>query len=382
MALAGFCISRSGIDIALVSAQDGVLQGSASKPLELIDPIAPDADALVVPFTSLASRQPTELIVLAISTQVWVAKRYDVLHKIGLSTDDRFTIDYIGAYVAGLKADEVASAPCLLFIEITPTIFIAQLVTIYLEGTKRIRVPVHVEAATFTSTTTLPTFIGRVFAWAQGHNHKLFQCILLDPPSGSVDVTALQIALASDCPISIVDGAQLAKYAASYAFLNLEDLRQPSEDDDMGQYAAPSPISFVVNNGPPTLIIHRSAALPAVRDIIFTTSEENQTSIAVEFAFGMHDARSDDRLIFAPRSLWKDSTQGRWIKDKSPFLCSFRTTGVMWLKCFKGTKERMRMCERLFTSLTLLKVPLTMWFNLYYHRFDIVANNISNLCDT
>jgi len=226
-----------------------------------------------------------------------------VLHKIGLSTDDRFTIDYIGAYVAGLKADEVASAPCLLFIEITPTTFIAQLVTICLEGTKRIRVPVHVEAATFTSTTTLPTFIGRVFAWAQGHNHKLFQCILLDPPSGSVDGTALQTALAPDCPIIIVDGPQLAKYAASYAFLNFEDLLQPSEDDDMGQYAAPSPISFVANNGPPTLIIHRSAALPAVCDITFTTSEENQTSIAVEFAFGMHDARPDDRLIFAKVTL-------------------------------------------------------------------------------
>jgi len=297
MALAGLCISRSGIDIALLSAQDGALQGSASAPLQQIDPIAPDADALVAPFTSLTSQGPAELTVLAISTQGWVAKRYDVLHKIGL------TIDYIGAYVAGLRADEVTSAPCLLFIEITPNIFIAQLVTICLEGTKRIRVPVHVEATTSTSTTTLPTFVGQVFAWAQGHNYKLFQWVLLDPPSGSVDGTALQISLALDCPIIIVDGAQLAKYAASYAFLNLEDLRQPSEDDDMGQYVAPSPISFVANNGPPTLIIHRSAALPAVRDIIFTTTEENQTSITVEFAFGMHDARPDDRLIFAKVTL-------------------------------------------------------------------------------
>ena len=303
MALAGLCISRSGIDIALVSAQDGALQGSASTPLQQIDPIAPNADALVAPFTSLLSQRPAEFTVLAISTQVWVAKRYDVLHKIGLTTDGRFTIDYIGAYVAGLREDEVGSAPCLLFIEITHTIFIAQLVTICSEGTKRIRVPVHVEATTSTSTTTLPTFVGQIFAWAQGHTHKLFQCVLLDPPSGSVDVTALQTALAPDCPIIIADGAQLAKYAASYAFLNLKDLRQPSEGDDMGQYAAPSPISFVANNGPPTLIIHRSVALPAVRDIIFTTSEENQTIIIVEFAFGMHDARPDDRLIFAKVTL-------------------------------------------------------------------------------
>jgi len=303
MNLAGLCISRSGIDIALVSSQDGSLQGSASTPLQQIDPIAPDADALVTPFTSLASQHPAELTVLAISTQVRVAKKYDVLPKIGLSTDGRFTIDYIGAYVAGLRADEVASAPCLLFIEITPTIFTAQLVTIHLEGTKRIRVPHYVEATTSTPTTTLPNFVGRVFAWAQGHNHKLFQCVLLDPPSGSVDGTAPQTALAPDCPIINVDGAQLAKYAASYAFLNLEDLRQPDEGDDMGQYAAPSPISFVANNGPPTLIIHRSEPLPAVRDIIVTTSEENQASIAVEFAFGTHDARPDDRLIFAKVTL-------------------------------------------------------------------------------
>ena len=303
MALAGLCISRSGIDIALVSVQDGAFQGSTSTPLEQIDPITPDADALSAPFTSLASQHPAELTVLAISTQVRGAKKYDVLPKIGFTTDGRFTIDYIGAYVGGLKADEVASAPYLLFIEITPTIFIAQLVTIRLEATKRIRVPVRVEAITSTSTTTLPTFVSQVFAWAQGHNHKLFQCVLLDPPLGSVDGNALQTALAPDCPIIIVDGVQLAKYAASYAFLNLEDLRQPDEGNDMGQYVAASPISFVANNGPPTLIIHHSEPLPAVRDIIFTTSEENQTSIAVEFAFGTHDARPDDRLIFAKVTL-------------------------------------------------------------------------------
>ena len=290
-------------DIALVSAQDGALQCPASTPLQQIDPIAPDADALVAPFTSLKSSQHlAELTVLVISTQVRLAKRYDVLPKIELTTDGRFTIDYIGAYVAGLKAGKVASAPCLFFIEITPTIFTAQLVTIHLEDTKRIRVPVHVKATTFTSTATLPTFVGKLFAWAQGHNHKLFQCILLDPPSGSVDGTALETALAPDCPIIIVNGAQLAKYAASYAFLNLEDLRQPREGG-MAQYAAPSPISFVANNGPPTLIIHLSEPLPAVCDITFTTTEENQTSIAVKFAFGTHDARPDGRLIFAKVTL-------------------------------------------------------------------------------
>ena len=120
---------------------------------------------------------------------------------------------------------------------------------------------------------------------------------------GSVDGTTLQTTLAPYCPIIIVDGPQSAKYAAFYAFLNLEDLRQPNEGDDMGQYVAPSPISFVVNNGPPTLIIHHSEPLPAVRDIMVTTTKEDQTSIAVEFAFGMHDARPDDRLIFAKVNL-------------------------------------------------------------------------------
>ena len=75
MALAGFCISRSGIDITLVSAQDGALQRSASTPLQGIDPIELDADALVAPFTSLASQRPAEITVLAISTQVGAAKK-------------------------------------------------------------------------------------------------------------------------------------------------------------------------------------------------------------------------------------------------------------------------------------------------------------------
>ena len=297
MALAGLCISRYRSCIR----PGWRAPMPASTPLQQIDPIAPDADALVAPFTSLKSSQHlAELTVLVISTQVRLAKRYDVLPKIELTTDGRFTIDYTGAYVAGLKAGKVAPAPCLLFIEIAPTIFTAQLVTIHLEDTKRIRV--HVKATTFTSTATLPTFVGKLFAWAQGHNHKLFQCILLDTAAGSVDGTALQTALVPDCPIIIVNGAQLAKYAASYAFLNLEDLRQPREGE-MAQYAAPSPISFVANNGPPTLIIHLLEALPAVCDITFTTTEENQTSIAVKFAFGTHDARPDDRLIFAKLTL-------------------------------------------------------------------------------
>ena len=54
---------------------------------------------------------------------------------------------------------------------------------------------------------------------------------------------------------------------------------------------------------------------------------------------------------YSPRSLWKDSAQGRWIKDKSPFLCSCRPTEVIWSNCFKGAKERIRMWERLFRSL-------------------------------
>lgn len=300
MALAGICISRSGIDIALISSADGALQESTSTPLQ-IDPIEPDANALAAPLTSLTSQHHAELTVLAMSTQVLVFHKYSMLHKIGLSTDDRFTIDYISAYVAGLRSDEVASTPCFLFIEITPTTFIAQLITIRLEGAKRICIPVYVEATT-SSTTTLPIFVGQFLAWAQGHNYKSFQCVLLDPPSGSVDSTALQIALGTDCPMIIADGAQLAKYAASYAFLNLEDLRQQDEGE-MGQYVSPCPISFMANNNPPTVIIHNSEPLAAARDITFTTSDENQTSIAVEFAFGKHDARPEDRLIFAKVTL-------------------------------------------------------------------------------
>jgi hypothetical protein len=68
--------------------------------LQQIDPIAPNADVLVVPFRSLASQYPAELTVLAISTQVLLRKKYDALPKIGLISRSGFTIDYIGAYVA------------------------------------------------------------------------------------------------------------------------------------------------------------------------------------------------------------------------------------------------------------------------------------------
>ena len=143
-----------------------------------------------------------------------------------------------------------------------------------------------------------------------GSQPQIIPINFLYPPSGLVDGTSLQT-LVPDCPIIIVDGARLAKYAASYAFLSLKDLRQPDEGDDMGQYTAPSPISFVANSGPtpPTLIIYRSEEsepLPAVRDIIITISEENQTSIVVEFAFIIHNARRRSSL---PRSLWKESIQ-------------------------------------------------------------------------
>ena len=77
------------IDIALVSVQDGALQGSDSTPLQHIDPITLDIDALVAPFTSLANYHPAELTVLSISTQVCAEKEYNLLPKIGLTTDDR-----------------------------------------------------------------------------------------------------------------------------------------------------------------------------------------------------------------------------------------------------------------------------------------------------
>ena len=96
---------------------------------------------------------------------------------------------------------------------------------------------------------------------------------------------------------------QLAKYAAFYAFLNLEDLHKPDDDGGMAQYIAPCPISFTVNNVRPTVIFYYTEPLPDVRDILFTIPEENQTTIGIEFASGKHDARPDDRLIFTKVNL-------------------------------------------------------------------------------
>ena len=50
MALAGLCISRSSIDIVLISVQDGTLQSSSTTPLQQIDPIEPNADIIIAPF--------------------------------------------------------------------------------------------------------------------------------------------------------------------------------------------------------------------------------------------------------------------------------------------------------------------------------------------
>ena len=54
----------------------------------------------------------------------------------------------------------------------------------------------------------------------------------------------------------------------------------------------------------PPVIIHGSEPLSAVRDIIFTISEEDLTSITIKFAFGIiHHARPDGRLMFARATL-------------------------------------------------------------------------------
>ena len=122
-----------------------------------------------------------------------------------------------------------------------------------------------------------------VFAWSQGHNHKLFRSIKIGRQYHLADRPRLRLSYyyrrwGPACKIRCI-------------ICIPQDLRKPADGDDMGQYMAPCPISFMVNSGSPTLILYRSERLPTDHDILFTISGENQMTIAVEFAFGKHVAR-------------------------------------------------------------------------------------------
>jgi hypothetical protein len=267
---------------------------------ELIaDPASPEPESLLGPFNSHAKKYPNvEIAVLALSTQVQASKKYEILGKArsaGISSRVE-AVDYIDAYLAGLKAQAFKSDPCFLFIECAERTACAQILKARVEGVKRVRIPLHIEA--ISSLASWTEFLGRLLTWTETHGYTPSQVVLLDSSNDTMH-NAMRSAFPPSYPIIYASGADLARYAADYAFTNQEELRQPDDGDDMGIYVSPAPISVVAADGTPVTIIHRSEVLPASRNITFTTSEDNQTSVSVEFTLGNHDARPEDRFIFA-----------------------------------------------------------------------------------
>ncbi|KAF9521631.1 hypothetical protein CPB83DRAFT_887882 [Crepidotus variabilis] len=297
MALAGFCISHLGVDVTLVS-QEGLFQASGNHFLHVPDPTIPDPDLLLSPFTSLVETHPRELAVVSTSTQLRRHHRESFLQKVGLSPDPKMTITHVVAYIANMKDEEIKAEPCILFVEVTPKILCAQLAIVRLEQGERITYSLRYAGSSRPH--PLSDFVHQQSTWAQNQEYKLQQCVLFDIPTDLLDHAAIQAALPSSCPVAVFNGADLSKYAAAYAFKNLEMLREPYEEDDM-TCETPAAIFFSVNRGQPQVLIQKDEMYSCSEETVLTAPLE-QSRIAVEFLIGDHKTYPiEDKFTFAQR---------------------------------------------------------------------------------
>ncbi|KAF8913259.1 hypothetical protein CPB84DRAFT_1760790 [Gymnopilus junonius] len=295
MALTVLSLSRTGIDTAIVSANNGQIQSKDAYTFEHVDPTSPNSDSLLPTFESHAKKHAgLEVAVFALSTQLVAGTKYDILNKAtsaGFATRVA-TVDYIDAYLAALKVEDLAPDAILLFIEITTATACAQLFKVRSEGGERVRVPLYVEGLNFSA--PVEDFVARLSKWAETHQSPA-QVVIFNPSDAIQNI--LQTKFQPTSAIISVTGVDITRCAAAYAFTNVQQLRE--EEDDMGTYMSPAPISVVLADGTAATIIYRSALLPAGRNVTFTTVEDNQTSVVAEIVLGNHTARPEDKYVFA-----------------------------------------------------------------------------------
>ncbi|KAF9526400.1 hypothetical protein CPB83DRAFT_884973 [Crepidotus variabilis] len=300
MSLAGLCISRSGVDITLVTDQGGSLQTSERRPIvsgSNLDPIIANADSLTSTIASLATTYPRELTVLSVSAQLRPHHRDAFLRKAGLTVDRRFTITHIDAYIATLDDREVETEPCILVIEVTTKKYSGHLVTVRSDQGERVAYPLRTEGST--PSYPLNEFIHQIYTWAQRHKYNVSKCVLLDVSPEIIDRTLIQSSFASTTSLGVFTGADLSRFAALYAFKNIDTLRDPDEGIEDGEYETPAAISFSIGNADPQVIIAKDVMYPSFEEVVFETPIK-QSRISVEFQLGSGSvSQNDGKFTFA-----------------------------------------------------------------------------------
>jgi hypothetical protein len=289
--LSGLCISKSGIDLHCISSKGGSFESSGNEPLYVMV-----LASLSTSLAALFSAHPSELTVLTLPTQLNARERYLIEATVKAEgINSRLVFDHIDAYISRMTLTELTpDTRIFLFVEGTPTNFTARLLNIRHQGSQRIQHPIRTHTVSGNSFSSLVELIGQVIAWMQLQNYKLSRVVFLDIDRKTARVALSHITI--PCPVFHACGADLARYAAAYAFAHAEELREPDDPSptSMGMTIAmpmaPSPISILTADGTPLQIVPGHDCLPIGQSILLTTARDNQSRVAVELVLGNHTA--------------------------------------------------------------------------------------------
>ena len=289
--LSGLCISKSGIDLHNISSKDGSFESSGNEPLYVMV-----STSLSTSLAALFSAHPSELTVLTLPTQMNARERYLIEVTVKAEgINSRLVFDHVDAYISGMTLTElIPDTRIFLFVEATPTNFTARLLNIRHQGSQRNQHPIRTHTVSGSSFSSLVELIGQVITWTSLQNYKLSRVVFLDIARKTARVALSHIAI--PCPVFHACGADLARYAAAYAFAHAEELREPDDPSptSMGMTIAmpmaPSPISILTADGTPLQIVPGHDCLPIGQSVLLTTARDNQSRVAVELVLGNHTA--------------------------------------------------------------------------------------------
>ena len=289
--LSGLCISKSGIDLHCISSKDGSFESSGNEPLYVMV-----STSLSTSLAALFNAHPSELTVLTLPTQLNPRERYLIEATVKAEgINSRLVFDHIDAYISGMTlTDLTPDTRIFMFVEATPTSFTARLLNIRHQGSQRIQHPIRTHTVSGSSFSSLVELIGQVIAWMVLQNCKLSRVVFLDIDRRTARVALSRITI--PCPMFHACGADLARYAAAYAFAHAEELREPDDPSptSMGMTIAmpmaPSPISILTADGTPLQIVPGHDCLPIGQSVLLTTARDNQSRVAVELVLGNHTA--------------------------------------------------------------------------------------------
>ena len=135
--------------------------------------------------TSLAvlfNAHPSELTVLTLPTQLNARERYLIEATVkGKGINSCLVFDHINAYISRMTLTELTpDTRIFLFVEATPTNFIARLLNIRHQGSQRIQHPIRTHTVSGSSFGSLVELISQVIAWMPLQSYKLSRVVFLD----------------------------------------------------------------------------------------------------------------------------------------------------------------------------------------------------------